>query len=164
MKISFTGIHNINTNSGYRNVAIELVNPDGSRSQHLGSEIALHLNCRLNDDEKGKDLGDFYNAMHKSNFYCPNTKSPYDVDIKAKIFSINDEDVSGQFIDYTINDYPIELDEPSNRHFLPLYSFIAKLSSKIAKQNNLTSDELRCTNAINQCCSAKAEYFIENIM
>lgn len=170
MKISFTGIQNLNTYSGWQNVSLKLPYYTQKDTIYPGTKSEININCILNDDiqdgnEDNMDLKNFYDAIRKSNTLCTNSANPYEVNIKAECYELNDKDVlSGSIINYSINDYPIKLNEPSDRKFLHLFTFMAKLTSKIAKQQTYLPEERRDAEVFNQWCHASAMHFIDNIM
>ena len=167
MKISFTGINNININACSQDVDVNFETPNGQRKTCDGVETTIKLKCELSDDlfdKDGQDLGKFYKALHKTKLNCTNPNNPNLVDIQAKQINIADGDNNFFGINFSINDCPINLDTPAERKFLHLYSFIAQLTSKIAEQKNLTDDEKECVMAINDYAHTKAMHFIDNII
>lgn len=167
-KISFGGIHNIETAYKKKDVSISYLAPDGQRREAPGEDSEIHLNCILSDDEfdkDGKDLRDFYGAMHKSGNFCNNPANPYAVNLVAHHYSIRDAKYPSYSLTFNINGYDVPLKTPSDRNMLPLYTFMAQLTKRIIKQNpDLTPSEKDCVQAINDFVQTQAEHFIENIM
>lgn len=137
--------------------------------QAPGKECLIHLNCNLSDDKfdknnENQDLKNFYNAVHKSKLNCTNPDNPYGVDIKAHSYIINDDVAPAILLDFKINDCPIELNKPSDRNLLPLFTFMAKLSSKIATREDISPEEKVCAEILNDYIATSATHFIDNVM
>ncbi len=163
MKISFTGIDNIYLDQSSRKVNIKLSTEPNKI--YDGIESYFESDGELNDNEKSQDLRAFYEAMLQSNVVYQNINNPYEVNIKAYCHSYSvDEETTGNVFNITLNDHPVNLDEPSSKNLLPLYTFMAKLTSKLQNKEGLSEDEKICAKNINTCCHSYAVHFIDNIM
>ena len=65
---------------------------------------------------------------------------------------------------FKINDTSIDLKKSEDKKNLPMLSFIAQLTSKLAERNTLTEDEQKHIENINAMANHSAVYFINKVM
>lgn len=164
MNISFTGINNVNICHNSKQASYSYITPSGEQRVAPGKNTEIDLTCLLSDDENGNDLRNFYDAMYKSHFPCSDNTNPYLLNLKANLTQMVDKDCKCYFIDVNINGCDIDLKHKSDRNLLPLYTFVAKITSKLKQDKTRTPYERECADAMNQYIHKKAVHFIENTM
>ena len=164
MNISFTGINNVNIGHSVKQASYSYITPSGEQKVAPGKNTEINLTCLLSEDENGIDLGNFYDAMYKSHFSCGDTANPYLLNLRANLTQITDKDCESYSISFSINGQDINLEQKSDRKLLPLYTFIAKITSKLKEDKRLTSYQIECADAMKEYIHKTAVYFIENIM
>mgnify|MGYP000006424467 FL=1 len=77
-----------------------------------------------------------------------------------KRFDVKDDFLPVTSSSFDINNYEIMFDE---REILPMVDFMARLTRKLSKSNDLTEQQRKVMSFINQSIADKAEDFIESL-
>jgi hypothetical protein len=166
-KIAFTGIHSLDTSDSVHPININYRTENGRMGTTQGLNSEIHLKCTLTDDEfdkNGQDLGAFYDAMRRSGNYCNNDSNPYAFDLKVNKYILEQEDSYAFSLNFKVNGYPLMFTAPSDRKNLPILTFIAKLTSKLAKDKSIDAEDRERAKAINELVQLQGEHFIDAIM
>lgn len=122
------------------------------------------MKCNLTNDAQGNDLEDFQKTLSKCRpcyqFNCIDRVNPDKFELHMKRFDVKDDFLPATSSSFDINNYEIMFDE---REILPMVDFMARLTRKLSKSNDLTEQQRKVMSFINQSIADRAEDFIESL-
>ena len=163
--ISFTGINNIYTGK-------KIYSQIGSYVDHLGevkrgnkNYKEILIRCKLVDDQSGNDFTEFVQALNKSNksyqARCIERNSEAPISLLVKRCIVNDDADKITNSNFVLNDVSII---PNDRTILPLFSYLAKLTNKIAGLAQTTEPQGQLLKTANKSIHEEAVRFIDNMV
>lgn len=163
MNIAFTGINNLHIGKKQYSKIGSYIDHDKKIKQGENNYTIIKISADLTDDQKGKDLTDFKNTLAKCKTYyqknCINPKNPNHIDL---IVTKKETKTSKGKLDislFQLNDQEILIHE---REILPLLTFLAKFTRKIASSETTSEGQKYYANLANQSIHTEAVNFIEN--
>lgn len=164
MQVSFNGINNIRIFKKEYVKYGAYVTQDNKVKQGDKHYTVVKISCNLSDDKEGNDLTKFRNALRNSGAeYEANCINPQEPDKFALTLTRQDvKDTKGHvsMSDFMINNFDVML---NSREVLPMFSYIAYLSRRIAGIESLSQSRRDCINLINKSAENEAVKFIELI-
>lgn len=162
LDISFTGINNLYIGKKtYSKVGSYLSN-DSKLKQGNKNYTLIKISADLTDDQNGSDLTDFKTALSKCRpcyqINCINKEQPNKIELLVKRSDIQDDIGKSSHSIFSINNYEIMLDE---KQILPLFTYMAKLTRKIAKLQTTSENQKYYANLANKYIDTEARNFIE---
>ncbi len=163
MQISFNGIKNLYIGQKQYDKTGSYVTPDGFVKHGCKHYTVVKLRCNLTNDESGNDLDKFKLALAKSGKQfsdnCINHTEPNKFELLLTRQDINDPAQRNiSMSDFTINGYDILLNE---KETLPVYTYMAHLTRKIANLPEVSDAQKYYSNLINKSVDEEARKFIE---
>lgn len=166
--ISFTGFKNVKIKLDTRDRIVPCTFSNNVTRNCNAKYKGITINCDLFNSEAINDnhLIQFYELMRKvkRNFINPN--SPQHLEMKFEKFNVLNSD--GDVINISrfceINGENVNLENPQDRIFLPLYTFMAKLTREINEKCNICELGHDSVKLANKIIHKSAVNFIENIM
>ena len=162
MQISFNGIKNLYIGKKEYDKYGSYVTPDNYVKQGNKHYTVVKLSCNLTNDENGNDLDKFKQALDKSGRYfqqnCVNSEAPNRIDLQLIRQDIKDSKGDVSMSDFVLNGCDMTLNEKAT---LPMYTYMAHLTKKIANLPNVSDAKKYYSNLINQSVAEEACKFIE---
>lgn len=164
MQVSFNGINNVRIFKKEYAKYGAYIAQDNNVKQGDKHYTVVKISCNLSDDENGMDLTEFRNALAKSGdryeSNCINHQEPDKVELILTRQDVKDTKGHVSMSDFMINNFEIML---NSKETLPMFSYIARLSRKIASLEGLNQPRKDCINLINKSAEDEAVKFIESI-
>lgn len=161
MQVSFTGIKNLYINKTTFQEFGSYISNDSKVKQGIKDRTNIKIKCDLTDDEYGYDLSEYKETLAKCRpcyqVNCFDRKNPQKFELLVYRQDVADKKGHVSMSDFLINDYDIMLDE---RQILPLFTFMAKLSKRIANIMPINAEEKFSANLVNKSVEEEAEKFI----
>lgn len=122
------------------------------------------MKCNLTNDAQGNDLEDFQKTLSRCRpcyqFNCIDRVNPDKFELHMKRFDVKDDFLPATSSSFDINNYEIMFDE---KQILPMVDFMARLTRKLSKSNDLSEQQRKVMSFINQSIADRAEDFIESL-
>lgn len=162
MQISFNGIKNLHIGKKEYELYGSYVTPDSFVKQGNKNITEVKISCNLTDDSDGNDLSEFRKALQKSGEYyqinCINKHEPDKLELRLFRQDIKDSRDKITNSEFRINGRHILLKDKAQ---LPLFTYMAHLTRKIAGQPNVSQAQKYYSNLVNQSVADEAVKFIE---
>lgn len=154
-KINFTGINNI-----IPKTKSKIIGTLGSPNRTTISDVTLSM--KLNNVDNN-DLQEFFNALERSTPHCKSQCKNKVQPNKLEIFcsntisnNPNSSFKSGSSFD--VNGHTVLFDEDG---VLPLFTYLAKITKKIAQKEDLSAENKNAANFINTKIQEEAEKYFD---
>lgn len=156
--INFTGINNIIPKTKSR-----IIGTLGSTNSSTIKDVTLSM--KLNNTD-GKDLREFYSVLDRSSSYhrmqCFNNNTPDKLEIFCSNTKSNNKNSSFKSgSSFNVNGHTIFFDEDS---ILPLFTFLAKITRKIAQKEEISTENRDVARFINSKIQEEAEKYFNAIV
>lgn len=160
-KITFTGLNNIYAGRKlYTNIG-NYVTDNGEIKRGNKNYKELLIKCQLTDDKSGKDFSEFWDVLTKSNknysVRCLMNTTTDTLNFKVKRCEAPENVTNSNF---TLNGIEIL---PNERSVLPLFTYLAKLTRKLAAISGNSQEKTELFKIANKSIQEEAEKFIENM-
>lgn len=161
--ITFTGITNLYTGEKiYSKFGSYVTNGDIKQGEKNYKELLIR--CKLTDDSTEKDYTEFWNALGNSrNSYqarCVMQNSKDEIVLNIKRCEVEDDVLDISNSNFTLNGIAIE---PNDREVLPLFTYLAKFTRKLAAQPENSPEKKELFNLANKSIHEEAVKFIDNM-
>lgn len=164
MDISFTGINNLYIGKKAYSKFGTYLGEDRKLKQGKKFYTEIKMKCNLTNDAQGNDLEDFQKTLSRCRpcyqFNCIDRLNPDKFELHMKRFDVKDDFLPATSSSFDINNYEIMFDE---KQILPMVDFMARLTRKLSKSNDLTEQQRKVMSFINQSIADRAEDFIESL-
>ena len=160
--ISFTGINNFYLGKKVYNKIGTYISKAGDEQLPI-KHTDIKIKCILTNDNNGKDLSDFYKALDKCGncFQAINIKQ---TPIGNFEFIINRSDIAdrnfSQITGFSVNGCSVL---PNERKILPLFTYLAALTRKLAARNDMSQEQRYYLTQANRSIAQEAMKFIDNL-
>lgn len=162
--ISFTGIKNIYIGKKFTEGVGKYINHNNELAEGNKINKTIKIACELTDDTQGKDLSFFKQQLEKCNNHyknnCIDKNNPNKITMLVSRNEYADDVAKVTNSNFIINDTPILL---ANKGSLPLYTFMAKLTKRIAKQPETSNSQIDCLRIFNKSVHEEAIKIIDNM-
>lgn len=153
MDISFTGFNNIKIGKKqYEQFGTYCTN-SGNLLRDTKHYTELKITTLLTDNETGNDLTDFFVRAPKKFI---NPENPDKLDFHIKRFDV--PSTKTQQTSFTLNGKDIILDSDKK---LPLMTFLARFTRESSKNPNLSENQQKCMNFVNNSIFNETMNYIE---
>lgn len=162
MSVSFTGVNNLKVLKSNKQGYGLFQGSDGEVKQGVKKLTEIKLRFNLTDDAAGKDMSELRNALKASlRGYSYNPKEPDMVELHLKDISGDDGVVKSTQSLLSLNGQDIQI---KKREDLALYTYLAKLTRKIANLPETSTNQKECINMVNTAVDRNAIYYIDYVM
>lgn len=160
--ISFNGIKNISVHKKEYDKYGPYVTNNGNIKNGDKHYTEVKINCKLTDDSDGQDLRQFHEALKKSGMRyqanCIDKDNPQHIELKLIRQDIKDSMGHISNSDLLINNFDILLNE---KETLPMFSYMAHLTRKIANLPNTSDAQKYYTKLVNKSVDEEARRFLD---
>ena len=120
------------------------------------------IRCNLTDDKNGKDYTDFVQALDKSSgsyqSRCISRKCDEPISLLVKRCTVDESKITNS--NFVLNGIDIL---PNDREVLPLFSYLARLTNKIAELTQTSKAQAEVLKTANKSIHEEAVKFIDNM-
>ena len=163
--LTFTGINNVYIGRKIYSKVGSYVDHMGEIKQGPKNYKEILIRCNLADDEYGKDYTDFVQALDKSNgsyqARCISRNADEPISLLVKRCLVNDETGKVTNSNFVLNGIRIM---PNDRSVLPLFSYLARLTNKIAGLEQTSESQAKVLKIANKSIHEEAVKFIDNMV
>lgn len=162
--ITFRGINSLYTGKKAYSQIGSYVTSKGITKTGPKNYEELIVKCRLTNDEAGRHLSDFENALSKScssyqaRTILQNFTNCLSLGVKRCTVQDNIGNISNS--NFTLNGTNIM---PNSRQILPLFTYLAKFTRELAKQPEISASRKELLQKANLSLHEEAVRFIENM-
>jgi len=162
--ITFTGIKNLYTEKKIYSKFGSYVTNYGDVKQGDKNYKDLLIRCKLTDDSNGKDYTEFWDALHNSsNSYqarCVMQNCKDELTFYVNRCEVKDDVIKVSNSNFTLNGIGIA---PNDREVLPLFTYLAKLTRKLATLPENSPEKKELFKVANNSIHEEAVKFIDNM-
>lgn len=163
-KITFTGITNLSVARRLSNKFGTYITSAGDVKQGDKAYAEFRIKFKLTDDESGQDLTDYKNALSKCNksfqAKCLGQNLTDEFVFSVKRCSVMDDAEKISNSNFMFNNIGLL---PNERSILPLFSYLAKLTRKMASLPDISEAKKDIFKQTNQSIQEEAVKYIENM-